>query len=63
MQNIIRIEDIKSQDFWTVRKLRRGCSLNTMLFYVYVQELEEDMEKRQIGGVVICKNNSGLLRR
>jgi len=61
MQNIIRIGDKTSQEFWTVRELRRGCPLNTTLFNIYVQELEEEMEKGQIGGVVIDKKNSGLL--
>jgi len=45
MRNIIRIEDKKSQEFWTVRELRRGCPLNPTLFNIYVQELEEEIEK------------------
>jgi len=52
MQNIIKIGNKKSHKFRTVRKLRRKCPLNPTLFNIYVQELEEEMEKRQIGDVV-----------
>jgi len=36
---------------------------STMLFYIYVQTLEEEMEKKQIGGVVIGKNILGYYVR
>jgi len=63
MQNIITIGNKKSHEFWTVRKLMRKCPLNPMLLNIYVQELEEEMEKGQIGDVVNKqkKKNSGLL--
>jgi len=61
MRNIVSIGDKTSQEFWIVRELRRGCPLNTTLFNIYVQELEEEMEKGQIGGIIIGKKNSGLL--
>jgi len=52
MQNIIRIGNKKSHKFQKVRKLRRKFPLNPTLFNIYVQKLEEEMEKGQIGGVV-----------
>jgi len=45
MQNITRIGNKKSHEYWALRKLRRKCPLNPSLFNIYVQELEEKMEK------------------
>jgi len=65
MRNIIRIGDKKSEEFWTVRGLKQRCPLSPMLFNIYVLDLEEEMEKEQIRGVVIGKEKflTIMLRR
>jgi len=49
MRNIVKIADKKSQEFWTVKRLRQGCPT---LFNIYVLDLEEEMEKGQTGVVI-----------
>jgi len=60
-RNIIRIGDKKSQEFWTVRGLKQRCPLSPMLFNIYVLDLEEEMEKEQIRGIVIGKEKFGII--
>lgn len=56
-KNMARIGERKSEEFWTRKGLRQGCPMNPspMLFNIYIMDLEEEMRKEQIEGVVIGK--------
>lgn len=53
-KNMVRIGERKSEEFWTRKGLRQGCPMSPspMLFNIYIMDLEEEMRKEQIGGVV-----------
>jgi len=54
-RNIVKVKDKKSSEFWTERGVRQGCPMSSTLFNTYMMDLEEEMEKGQVGGIVIGK--------
>lgn len=53
--NIIRIGERTTKNFWMERGMRQGCSLRPTLFNIYVMNLENEMKKKQTGGVTVRK--------
>lgn len=51
--SVIKVGDTQSGVFWAGEGVRQGCPLSPTLFTLYVTDLEEEMEKTQVGGIVI----------
>lgn len=53
--NVVKIGEKCSEGFWTRRGLRQGCPLSPTLFNIYIMDLEEEMKRGQVGGIVVGK--------
>ena len=51
--NMVKIEEERTEEFWTTRVVRQGCPLSPTLFNAFLSDIKEDMSKVQKGGVVI----------
>ena len=49
----VRIREEKGEEFWTGRGLRQGFPLSPLLFSILLADLEEKMEKKGKGGVIL----------
>ena len=51
--NMVKIEEERTEEFWTTIGVRQRCPLSPTLFNAFLSDIEEDMSKVQKGGVVI----------
>lgn len=51
-KNVVKVGERWTEDFWT-KGVRQGCPMSPTLFNIYVTDLEEEMRKGQLGGVVV----------
>lgn len=49
-KNIIKIGKRKTEEFWTKNGVRQDCPVSSMLFNIYIMDLEEELKKEQTGG-------------
>lgn len=42
-----------TDEFWTEKEVRQGCSLSLTLFNIYVTDLEDEMRKEQFRGISV----------
>ncbi|KMQ89609.1 rna-directed dna polymerase from mobile element jockey-like protein, partial [Lasius niger] len=52
-KNTIRIGKEESEVFWTEQGVRQGCPISPTLFNIYIEDLEDEMKRGQIGGIKI----------
>lgn len=48
---MMRTKESYTEEFKTNKEVRQGCLLDTLLFNVYVADLDRELEKRGIGSV------------
>lgn len=54
-KNIVQAIGKRSGEFYTEKGVRQGCPLRPALFVIMIDDLEEELQKRQAGGVVVGK--------
>lgn len=52
-KNVIKVGEGYTEEFWTRKEVRQGCPMSPTLFNIYMGDLEEEMKKRQLGGVMV----------
>jgi len=52
-KSIIKIENKKSEEFWTKSGARQGCPMSLTPFNIYLMDLEIEVRKEQTGGDII----------
>lgn len=52
-RNSIKVGNKRTEEFWTEREVRQGCPMSPTLFNIYIMDLEKELKKEQIGGIVI----------
>uniref|UniRef100_T1IQ89 Reverse transcriptase domain-containing protein n=1 Tax=Strigamia maritima TaxID=126957 RepID=T1IQ89_STRMM len=60
--NIVMTGLGSSDIFWTTEGVRQGCPLSPVLFSLYINDLEENWTKRNIGGAVMGKSKIFALK-
>jgi len=50
-KNAVRVHGNTTNWFGTRKEVSQGCPLNLLLFVVVISDIEEEMKKRQVGGV------------
>lgn len=48
----VKVENEKSEEFWTENEIRQGCPMSPTLFNVHISDLEDEMKKEQTGVVI-----------
>jgi len=54
-KNKVKVGNEKSEEFWTRSRVRQGCPISPTLFNIFLMDLETEMRKEQLGGVVVGK--------
>lgn len=49
-RNAVRMGKEYTEKFWTTKGLRQGCPMSSILFNIYIADLEEYLKKGQEGG-------------
>lgn len=52
----VRIGEEYTEEFWTVKGLRQGCTLSPILFCIYIAGIEEKLKNRNIGDIKIISH-------
>lgn len=52
-KNVVKVNDTLSEEFWTIEGVRQGCPLSPTLFSILIADMENEMKKRQTGGIVV----------
>lgn len=53
----------KGDEFWTGMELRQGCPLSTLLLSLMYQDLEEMLERKGKGGILLGNSKLFLFSR
>lgn len=52
-KNRVKVKERTGTEFWTGKGVRQGCLLSPTLFNILLADLEEEMERRCWGGIMI----------
>ena len=52
-KKVIRIGDNYTKTFWTKVGVGQGCTMNSVLFTLFMADLEEVLKKGQDGSIVV----------
>jgi len=56
IKNAVRVHRNTTHWFRTRKGVRQGCHLSPLLFALVIADVEEEMKKRQVGGIWIGRN-------